>query len=77
MAVNFQENVKKLGQLANVILEYKNKSNENYVLTVFPDGTYFSTTGDLKSALNLLDEKNAADAMYQIKRRQLLMDKNK
>ena len=75
MAMNFQENRKKLGQLANVILEYKNKTNENYVLTIFPDGTYFSAVGDLNSALKLLDEKNAVDVMHQIKKRQMLMEK--
>ncbi|MCR4917885.1 MAG: hypothetical protein K5912_02990 [Alphaproteobacteria bacterium] len=77
MAMNFEENRKKLGQLANIILEYKSKLNENYVLTVFPDGSYFCQNGDLKSTLALLDEMNAADAMQQIEKRKKLMDYSK
>ena len=73
MAINFEENRKKLGQLANIILEYKGKLNKDCVLTVFPDGSYFCPNGDLKSALGMLDEANATDAMHQIEKRIKLM----
>jgi len=69
LALDFKKNEEMVGRYwASMVIRYKSKFSNDYVLTVCPDGSTLQHNGEtLQEALNELSHAGRRDANFQIK----------